>query len=185
MLFSQCNDPKDKMSKQQYVESGISKLGFNDMEYYKLTDKGKGLEHVDHGFPRPVTSQHGFPRPSLVSRTPSMVFSSMVMNSSPNMSSSMSKVGGTRVLNSRTPSSNVSSFCGTEKNQHVLGNPINGSLWSSIIYPSKSTACTYNPPELATKSAHSGTTSWTVNPAEKSAVFSGKCLFLSLDMTNI
>ncbi|KAK1411751.1 hypothetical protein QVD17_32456 [Tagetes erecta] len=172
MLFSHCNDAKDKMSKQQYVESGISKIGFNDMEFYKLTDKGKGLEHEDHGFPRPVTSQHGFPRTSLISRAPSLVFSSMVMNSSPNMPSSMSKVESTRILDSRTNSPNVPSFCGVEKDQHVSGNPINGSLWSSIKYPSKSTACTYNPPELATKPAHSSTTSWTVNTAENSAVFS-------------
>ncbi|KAI3826025.1 hypothetical protein L1987_00066 [Smallanthus sonchifolius] len=171
MLFSNFNNnPKDKMPKQQYAESRVSKLGLNDMENYKLMDKGKGLEHVHHGFPRPVTSRHVSPRPPLISKAPSMVLS-MIMNSSPNMTSSMSKVDDTRVLNSCTPS-NLSSFCGVEKDQNVSGNPLNGSLWSSIKIPSKSTASTYNLPELATKPVHSGTTSWTANGAEKSAVIS-------------
>ncbi|KAI3683972.1 hypothetical protein L1987_84489 [Smallanthus sonchifolius] len=172
MLFSHFNNnPKDKMPKQQYVESRISKLGLNDIENYKLMDKGKGLEHVDHGFPRPVTSRHVSPRPPLISKAPSMVLS-MIMNSSPNMTSSMSKVEGTRVVNSCTHSSNHSSFCGVEKDQNVSGNPLNGSLWSSIKIPSKSTASTYNIPELATKPVHSGTTSWTTNGADRSAVIS-------------
>ncbi|KAI7747226.1 hypothetical protein M8C21_002018 [Ambrosia artemisiifolia] len=175
MLFSPFNNSKDKTPKQ-YVESRISKLVFNDMENHKLMDKGKGLEHVDHGFPRPVTSRHESPRPPWISRVPSMMFSSMVMNSSPNMTSSVSNVEGARVMNSHTPSSRVSSFCGLEKEQNVSGDPLNGNLSSSIKIPSKSTASTYKIPELATKPVHSGTTTWTANVAEKSAVISGNPL---------
>ncbi|XP_076957664.1 uncharacterized protein LOC143633199 [Bidens hawaiensis] len=164
MLFSHFDNPKD-MSKQQYVESQISKLGFNDMENYKLMDKGKGVEHVDRGFPVPVTSQHVSPRPPLTSKAPSPVFSSMIMNSSPNMTSSMSKVEGSRVMNSRTHSSNVSSLCELGRDQNVSNNPLNGNLWSSIKIP-----------EFVSKPVHSGTTSWIANVAEKSAVISGNPL---------
>ncbi|XP_021987626.1 uncharacterized protein LOC110884244 isoform X2 [Helianthus annuus] len=162
MLFSHFNNPKDKTPKQ-YVESRISKLGFNDMENYKLMDKGKALKHDS-------------PRPSLISRAPSMVFSSVIMNASSNMTSSTSNVEGIRVMNSDTPSSNVSSFCGLEKDQNVSGKPLNGDLWSSIKIPSKSTANTYKIPEHATKPVHSGTASWTASGTEKSAVISGNPL---------
>ncbi|KAL8205036.1 hypothetical protein R6Q57_010659 [Mikania cordata] len=165
MLFSQLNNPKVQMPRQQFVESRISKLGFNDMENYKLMAKGKGSEHADHGSPRPVTLTHMSPTP--------MMFSSMVMNSSPNTTSSMSKVEGTKVLNSLTPLSNHSSFFEVGEDQHVSCNPVNGKLWSSVKVPSKSTLSTYNLPELAKERAHSRNTYWTANDAEKSAVISG------------
>ncbi|KAL8263434.1 hypothetical protein R6Q59_024783 [Mikania micrantha] len=165
MLFSQLNNPK-----VQFVESRISKLGFNDMENYKLMAKGKGSEHADHDSPRPVTLTHMSPTPSLMSRSTSMMFSSMVMNSSPNTTSSMSKVEVTKVLNSLTPLSNHSSFFGVGEDQKC--NPLNGKLWSSVKVPSKSTVSTYNLPELAKEHVHSRNTYWTANDAEKSAVIS-------------
>ncbi|XP_071719838.1 uncharacterized protein [Rutidosis leptorrhynchoides] len=85
ILFSNLENPKDKMPKQQYGESQISKLGSVNfecnMERFKLLDKEKQSEHVDNVYSRPVTWQPVSPRPTLIPGAQSTVFSSTVMNS--------------------------------------------------------------------------------------------------------
>lgn len=137
---------------------------------------------VDHGFSRPVTLRPMSPRPPLISGTPSIVFSSMVVNSSPNMASTMSKEEATRVMNSHTPLSKQAVKYSNQQDQNVPGNRLNENLRSSINLSSKTTerrdgykvASKYNLPELGMKSVQSGTTSWTAGGAEKSVVISGK-----------
>lgn len=143
-------------------------------------------KNVDHGFSRPVTSRPMSPRPPLISGAPSIVFPSVGLNSSPNMTTTVSEEEATRVMSSHTPSSrqavkysnqdDVSSSCGFRKDQNALGNSSNGNLRSSITLQAKSTerrdgyklASEYTLPELVTKSVHSGTG----GGAEKSAVIS-------------
>nr|XP_043611348.1 uncharacterized protein LOC122582981 [Erigeron canadensis] len=191
------------MPKQHDAESRISKLGLMNfgcntdnsskvnrssinMESYKLVEREKGVEHANHGFSRPVTMRPVTPRPPLTTGSPSIVYTSMVMNSSPSITSTMSKEKATSVLNLHTSSSrqavhflyqdSVSFSHGFDKDQNILGNPLNESLRSSNNLPSLLTETRdeygVHLPELATKkSVHSATT-WNAGSGEKSAVFS-------------
>ncbi|XP_024982570.1 uncharacterized protein LOC112518972 isoform X5 [Cynara cardunculus var. scolymus] len=164
-----------------------SRLSFNHPKTIFPLEQG---ENVDHGFSRPVTSRPMSPRPPLISRAPSIVYSSVALNSSPNMTSTMSEEEAARVMSSHTPPSrqgmkhsnqdDVSSSCGFGKDQNALGNSSNGNLRSSKTLQAKSTeirdgyklASKSALPEHAAKSVHSGTTSGTGDGAEKSTLIS-------------
>lgn len=198
------------MPKQQYVQSQISKLGSMNFGYNAGTsskvkfsfsktnldqnshvqipsnapvDVSKArlaLNHSEKIF-SPGNVGHGFSRPvALRSGAPSMVLSSIVMSTSPNITSTMTREAATQVLKYSKRDDVSSSSCGFDKVQSVLSNPLDKDLRNSIEIPSKSTerrdgykvASNYNLPQLATKSLHSGTTSWTVGATEKSAAIS-------------